>query len=112
MRFQTHRRLWLWISLLLVAAIWCFVPIGIKSETHRPIVLLWDWVGYIFNSDRREMFGVGVTLLLFACISGILAAVVAWPLQALIVVFRRAIRGGGTAGTEPNGPGSSHRPGQ
>ena len=92
-RFQTDRRLWLWISLTLVAAIWCFVPMGIKTETYRPVVLLWDWVGYIFSSDRREVFGVGVMLLIFGCMSCIVAAVIAWPLQALIVVLRRGKRG-------------------
>ena len=75
------------------AVIWCFVPIGIKSETYRPVVLLWDWVGDIFNSDRREVFGIGMMLLMFACLSGIVAAVVAWPLHALIVVIQQGKRG-------------------
>ena len=69
------------------------VPMGIKTETYRPVVLLWDWVGYIFSSDRREVFGVGVMLLIFGCMSCIVAAVIAWPLQALIVVLRRGKRG-------------------
>jgi hypothetical protein len=95
MRFQTDRRLWLWVSLALLAVIWLFVPIGIKSESYRPIVLLWDWIGYIFNSDRREVFGVGVMLLIFACLSSIVAAVIGWPLHALIVVMRHGKRGDG-----------------
>jgi hypothetical protein len=91
-RFKTDRRLWLWVTLALVALIWFFVPIGIKSETYRPVVLLWDWFGYVFSSDRREVFGVGMILLMFACLSGIVAAVIAWPLHALILVVWRGRR--------------------
>ena len=92
-RFQTDRRLWFLIAVALVAVMWCFVPIGIKSETYRPVVLLWDWIGCIFSADRREVFGVGVTLLVFACMSCIVAAVVAWPLQALTIVICQRKRG-------------------
>lgn len=95
MRFQTDRRLWLWVSVALLAMIWLFVPISIKSESYRPVVLLWDWIGYIFSSDRREVIGVGVTLLMFACLSSIVAAVIGWPLHALIVVMRHGRRGDG-----------------
>ena len=93
MRFQTDRRLWLWVSLALLGVIWLFVPIGIKSESYRPIVLLWDWIGYIFSPDRREVFGVGVMLLVFGCLSSIVAAVIGWPLHALIVAMRHGKRG-------------------
>ena len=88
-RFETNPRLWLWVSLVLFAVTWGFVPIVIKSETYRPIVLLWQWVGLIFSSDRRDVFGVGVMLCVFGCLSGIAAAVVGWPLQAFIVVNAR-----------------------
>ena len=79
----------------MLALIWLLVPIGIKSESYRPIVLLWDWVGYILSSDRREVFGVGVMLLMFACFSSIFAAVIGWPLHAMIVVVRGGKRGDG-----------------
>ena len=92
-RFRTDRQLWLWVSLALFAVIWFFVPIGGKGENSRPVVLLWAWVGYIFSSDRREVFGVGMMLLMFACLSGIVATVVAWPLHALIVIIRQGKRG-------------------
>ena len=95
MRFETDRRLWLWVSLVLLGVIWLFVPIGIKSESYRPVVLLWDWLGYIFSSDRREVFGVGVMLLIFAWLSGIGAALIGWRLHALIVVMRHGKRGNG-----------------
>jgi hypothetical protein len=36
-----------------------------------------------------EVFGTGMMLFMFACLSGIIAAVVAWPLHAFIVVVRR-----------------------
>src|SRR6267142_63173 len=93
--FQTSWRLWLWISLVLFAAIWCFVPIDIKSETYRPVVLLWNWIGYIFRSDvhGEEVFGVGIMLLMFGCVSSIVAVVLAWPLQGFIVFMRERKRG-------------------
>ena len=92
-RFQTDRRLWFWTSLALLVLTWCFLRIGIKSESYRPVVLLWHWVGYIFSSDRREVFGVGVMLFMFGCISSVTAAAIGWPVQALIVVISRGKRG-------------------
>ena len=94
-RFQTDRRLWLWIAAALFVAMWCFVPIGIKSDTYRPVVLLWDLIGYIFSADRREVFGVGAMLFIFGCMSAIVAAVIAWPLQGLVVFLRHRNRGVG-----------------
>ena len=49
-----------------------------------------EWVGWIFSPDVpvREVLGIGLAFLMFACISAIVAMVTAWFLHCAIVVIR------------------------
>jgi hypothetical protein len=89
-RYRTDRRLWLWISFAIFVAIWCLVPVEIKIKTYRPVVILWFWIGDIFRLGvlADEVVGLGTGLLIFGLMSSIVAIVIAWPLQGLVMLVR------------------------
>jgi hypothetical protein len=90
-RFQTDRRLWLWVALALFLISWCFPLIGVKGNNSvRPIVWLWGLVASLFQSDfsAREFFGMSVVLIFFVCFSGVASIVAAWFVQCIVVMVR------------------------
>jgi len=87
-RFQTDKRLWILIAVVLFASSWCFPLIDIKGPPVRPVLVLWDGVVAIVHGDSSMWGALGLPLVMFACLSGIAAAVFGWMFQCLVVIVR------------------------
>src|SRR5437899_11788266 len=94
-RFQTDQRLWIWISLALFVACWCFVRIGGKGPGPVAAVALWEWIVRAFRADAsaRDILGFGMMLLMFGCIAALAALILAWFLHCAVVIARTKVRG-------------------
>lgn len=81
-RYQTDKRLWLWVSLVLFVAPWFLVPIG-KSDEWRPAIL---WL-FLFTEPHHLLEVVG-GIVMFSLLFAIPACAVGWVVQCLIVIVR------------------------
>jgi hypothetical protein len=84
-RYQTDRRLFLWIWLVLFVVPW-FIPIG-EDNPEMPVM---GWV-YVFTHPidiLGDLYFIGMFGLLF----GVPATVFGWVLHCIIVIARDAIR--------------------
>jgi hypothetical protein len=90
-RYQTDRKLWLWVATVLFASTW-FIPFfELKGGIlFRPIYLLYGLVIGIFKDEISvsEFFDIGRAILLFALLSATVSIVAAWLAQCAVVIVR------------------------
>ena len=90
-RFQTDRRLWLWIALSLFLVSWCR-PLSLTMDgSVRPIVWLWEVILAAFDSSiisSRQLFDIKAVLIIFTCISAGASLIAAWLIQCVVVIIR------------------------
>jgi hypothetical protein len=85
-RFETNKRLWLFVSLTLFLIPWFVMPFG-KGNEMRPAGL---WLVLFQYPDHA--YGTTVFLLIFTLLFGIPAVAIGWVLQCLIVMLSSSFK--------------------
>lgn len=81
-KFNTDRRLWFWISLVLFVIPWFLPIIWVKGESLRPAHY---WIGLFTDSSHmEELVGIGY----FTSLFGVTAFAVGWVFQCVIVMVK------------------------
>ncbi|HLW65102.1 MAG TPA: hypothetical protein VKS79_07235 [Gemmataceae bacterium] len=90
-QFQTNYRILTLLAILLFVGLGFVDPV---AGVAKGDCSLWSYVGIIFRTNRAVAEEIGPKIVYMALLTAMVAVVIAWVLQALIVVLYSRLRGG------------------